>query len=136
MPFRSLEAEVQSTNSSSWPSKSSPHQPVSLLPHQLLPQHTFNISVLVEGVKQTWFDSQPSCCKLRKLGWVVAPSGYLVSHLHIENGNTNQTSTLVPGPTRQGHIFIQQARIECLLCAKPWDLAEAKTDKSLSPQCL
>lgn len=122
---------------------SAPHPGLQNLPHArpllsppLSPQHTLNISVSVEGVRQTWFHSQPGRCQRRTSDGLLNHLEPLLPHLRSGNGNTDRISTLAPGPPGRVIRSFSKHALSAYCVPSPRKLVVAKTDRTLSPQSL
>lgn len=128
-PFRSLQAEVLSINASSWHSKPSLLQPISLpIPSPPTLARIQQSHYQYRGSDRQGLTLSQANCNLKDLEWVTAPPRFLCFLILTMEIKIPVESPLYPLPNSQGHTFIQQACVECLLYAKSWDWAVAKTE--------
>ena len=128
-PFRSLQAEVLSINASSWHSKPSLLQPISLpIPSPPTLARTQQSHYQYRGSDRQGLTLSQANCNLKDLEWVTAPPRFLCFLILTMEIKIPVEFPLYPLPNSLGHTFIQQACVECLLYAKSWDWAVAKTE--------
>ena len=104
--------------------------PAHLSPHPL-PSHSSTHSTShyqYRGSDRQGLTLSQADCNLKDLGWVTASPRFLCFLILTMEIKIPVESPLYPLPNSQGHTFIQQACVECLLYATSWDWAVAKTE--------
>lgn len=96
----------------------------------LTPTHTQHLSVSRGG--QTDMVPLPAePLPAEDLRWVTEPSGASTSSSPLWEWKYQPNLHSSTWSTRQGHTFIQQARTECLLCAKPQETGSGQDRQNL-----